>query len=72
MTTLESLQAEIQMGAGMVELTSPREPETYMQFIHTRDAWKPAVHMDSASDLGRLSITQPEGKWTFHSSTQEK
>ncbi len=57
-----SLQAEVRMSAGTLELSSQREPQAAMQFMYTRDAWAPDVQLESASGRGELTIMQAEGK----------
>lgn len=59
---VESLQAEIRISAGTLELTSQREPKAAMQFVYTRDAWKPEVQIETVTGRGLLSIIQPESK----------
>lgn len=57
----EFLQVDIQMKAGILELSTNPAGEAEMEFDFTRDSWKPDVQMLSESGRGHLSIKQPKG-----------
>lgn len=59
---VESLQAEIQMSAGVLEIATQRQSSADMQFTYTREDWKPEIQITAAKGQGRLSVKQPKGK----------
>lgn len=62
LANVESLQAEIQLSAGLLEIAVQRQSSADMQFTYTRKDWKPEIQLTAANGQGRLSVIQPKGK----------
>lgn len=58
---LKFLQSEIRMGAGKLHLSMHNHPEADLQFLYSRDNWRPEVSLEEGG-RNRLYIRQPEGK----------
>lgn len=58
---MKFLQSEIRLGAGVLNLTTHNKPEADLQFLYTRESWKPEVSLEEGG-RNRLSIRQPEIK----------
>jgi hypothetical protein len=61
---LKSLQAEIQMNAGVLKITTQNPAKADSRFTYTREAWKPQVNFKTQGSQGNLTIKQPEEKNT--------
>lgn len=56
---MKFLQSEIRLGAGVLNLTTHNKPEADLQFLYTRESWKPEISLEEGS-RNRLSIRQQE------------
>lgn len=58
---LKFLQTEIRFSAGRFNLSTHNKAEADLQFLYTRESWKPEVTLEQ-SGRNRLIIRQPEAK----------
>lgn len=58
---LEFLQTEVRFSAGTFNLSTHNKAEADLQFLYSRDSWKPEVSLEH-SGTDRLIIRQPEVK----------
>lgn len=58
---LKFLQSEIRIGAGKLHLSMHNKSQADLQFLYSKDNWKPEVSLEEGG-RNRLSIRQPEGK----------
>lgn len=69
----ESLQVDIKMKAGILELGTHQAGKAEMAFDYSRNSWKPEVQMRSKGGSGFLSIEQPgEGSNSFSMDDDEQ
>ncbi|MDQ3291321.1 MAG: toast rack family protein [Bacteroidota bacterium] len=61
---VKTLQAEIQINAGTLKVTTQSQPKADSRFTYTKDAWKPQIKYNGEPGQGLLSIKQPEEKNT--------
>jgi hypothetical protein len=58
----KSLQAEIQINAGTLHLSTHDHPDADMHFLYSREGWRPEVVLDQEKSGARLFVRQAEGK----------
>src|SRR5690349_10281399 len=61
---VKTLQAEIQINAGTLKVTTQTAPKADSRFTYTKEIWKPQIKYNGEPGKGLLSIKQPEGKNT--------
>ncbi|WP_158267561.1 toast rack family protein [Adhaeribacter arboris] len=61
---VKTLQAEIQINAGTLKITTQTIPKADSRFTYTKESWKPQIKYNGEPGKGLLSIKQPEEKNT--------
>lgn len=58
----QSLNADLQINAGILKLSAHNQPKADVSFTFSRNAWKPQVKLTKQATVGYLSVKQPEEK----------